>query len=125
VAIVLIVEDEPDLLLLLGMAFEAAGHRVGMAADGDAALRRLRAEAFDVVVLDVMMPVLDGWQVLGALQGDPSAPPVVVLSAADGAVNRSRAAELGAALFVSKPFVMARLVETVERIARPSDPEAR
>jgi DNA-binding response OmpR family regulator len=121
VANVLIVEDEPDLLLLLGLAFEAAGHQVVMAADGDAALRRIRGEPF-AIVLDVMMPVLDGWQVLGALQGDPSAPPVVVLSAADGIVNRTRAAELGAALFVGKPVAMTDLVQTVERVAAGRTP---
>jgi DNA-binding response OmpR family regulator len=122
VANVLIVEDEPDLLLLLGLAFEAAGHQVVMAADGDAALRRIRGESFDVIVLDVMMPVLDGWQVLGALKGDPSAPPVVVLSAADGSVNRTRAAELGAVLFVGKPVTMTDLVQTVERVAAGQAP---
>jgi len=117
VAHVLVVEDEPDLLLLLGVAFEAAGHRVRMAADGDMALRQLRAERYDVVVLDVMMPVLDGWQVLESLRHDPDAPPVVVLSAASGAENRKRAADLGAAGFVGKPVELATLVQVVEAMA--------
>jgi CheY-like chemotaxis protein len=101
---VLIVDDEPDILLLLRLNLELAGYETGMAADGDEALLRLRRERFDVVLLDLQMPVLDGWGVLTALREDPAAPPVVVLTAfanADG--FRDRAFGLGAVGFVSKP----------------------
>ena len=110
----LIVEDEPDLLLLLSVAFEGAHHHVRLAADGDVALSQLRRERFDVVVLDVMMPVLDGWQVLAAMQECPHAPPVVVVSAADTHANKTRARKLGAADFVGKPFHVEHLIERVE-----------
>jgi DNA-binding response OmpR family regulator len=110
----LIVEDEPDLLLLLGVAFEGAHHDVRLAADGDVALTKLRHERFDIVLLDVMMPVLDGWQVLSAMQGCAEAPPVVVLSAADTHANRVRARDLGAADFIGKPFRVDALIERVE-----------
>jgi CheY-like chemotaxis protein len=64
-----------------------------------------------------MMPVLDGWQVLESLRHDPNAPLAVVLSAASGAENRKRAADLGAAAFVGKPVELASLVEMVEAMA--------
>ena len=70
-ASVLVVDDEPDILLLHRLNLEAAGHRVVLAADGITALERIAEERPDVVVLDVMMPVLDGWGVLERLRIDP------------------------------------------------------
>jgi DNA-binding response OmpR family regulator len=110
----LIVEDEPDVLLMLSMAFEGAHHDVRLAADGDVALTHLRRERFDIVLLDVMMPVLDGWQVLTTMQGCEQPPPVVVMSAADNVANQTRARDLGAVDFVGKPFQLAQLIERVE-----------
>jgi CheY-like chemotaxis protein len=101
---VLIVDDEPDILLLLRLNLELAGYDTALAADGDEALQRLRKDTFDVVLLDLQMPVLDGWAVLSALKDHDHSPPVVVLTAfanADG--FRERAFGLGAAGFVSKP----------------------
>lgn len=121
----LIVEDEPDLLLLLSLAFEAAHHDVRLAADGDAALTQLRRERFDVVLLDVMMPVLDGWHVLAALQDCSAAPPVVVVSAADTTTNKVRARDLGAVDFVGKPFRVDELIERVEGYVRPASEPSR
>jgi CheY-like chemotaxis protein len=101
---VLIVDDEPDILLLLRLNLEAAGFDTGLAADGDEALQRLRRDRFDVVLLDLAMPVLDGFGVLAALHDDPAAPPVVVLTAyANTQGYRQRAFALGATGFVAKP----------------------
>lgn len=100
---VLIVDDEPDVLLLLRITLEAAGLQTGLAADGDEALQRMRRERFDAVLLDLNMPVLDGYGVLEALRADPSAPPVVVLSAWTGAAARQRALGLGAVAYLTKP----------------------
>jgi CheY-like chemotaxis protein len=101
---VLIVDDEPDILLLLRLNLEGAGFETGLAADGDEALQRLRRESFDVVLLDLAMPVLDGFGVLAAWRDDDAAPPVVVLTAyANTEGYRDRAFALGAAGFVPKP----------------------
>lgn len=113
---VLIVDDEPDLLLMLRVSLEAAGFETGLAADGDEALRRLRAERFDVVLLDMMMPVLDGWAVLGALKNDPTAPPIIVVTARTAQADKDRAFDLGAADFVSKPFMLEDLISRIGQV---------
>ncbi len=101
---ILIVDDEPDVLLTLRMIFEAEGFDPLLAADGETALRRVDEELPDLVVLDIMMPVLDGWFVLAELGGRPTHPHVVVCSAKSGDEDRARARELGAAEYVTKPF---------------------
>jgi DNA-binding response OmpR family regulator len=111
--LVLIVEDEPDMLLLLRLTLEDAGFETCLAADGETALRRIDAERPDVVLLDLMLPVLDGWGVLAELATRPAGPPVVICSATDGRRERTRAAELGAVAFVPKPFEVEDLVRVL------------
>jgi CheY-like chemotaxis protein len=113
---VLIVDDEPDLLLMLRVSLEAAGFETGLAADGDEALRRVRAEHFDVMLLDMMMPVLDGWAVLGALKSDPTAPPIIVVTARTAQADKDQAFDLGAADFVSKPFMLEDLISRIGQV---------
>ena len=113
---VLIVDDEPDLLLMLRVSLEAVGFETGLAADGDVALQRMRAERFDVVLLDVMMPVLDGWSVLEALKDDADAPPVLVVSAKTAMQDRERALALGAAAYITKPFDLDALVAKLHEV---------
>ncbi|GAC1536879.1 MAG: hypothetical protein NVS3B12_20320 [Acidimicrobiales bacterium] len=113
---VLIVDDEPDLLLMLRVSLEAVGFETGLAADGDAALRRMKAERFDVVLLDVMMPVLDGWSVLEALKDDSDAPPVVVVSAKSALQDQERARALGAAEYITKPFDLDSLIAKLHEV---------
>jgi DNA-binding response OmpR family regulator len=103
-ASVLVVDDEPDILLLHRLNLEAAGHRVVLAADGVTALERIAEERPDVVVLDVMMPVLDGWGVLERLRLDTRPPPVLVVSAKSSTADVQRARELGAGDYLSKPY---------------------
>jgi len=113
---VLIVDDEPDVLLTLRMIFEAEGFDPILAADGETALRRVDDEHPDLVVLDIMMPVLDGWFVLAELGGRPTHPSVVVCSAKSGDVDRSRAADLGADEYVTKPFEPDDLVDVIRAV---------
>lgn len=113
---VLIVDDEPDLLLMLRVSLEAVGFETGLAADGDAALRRIRADRFDVVLLDVMMPVLDGWSVLEAMKDDVDAPPVVVVSAKSALQDQERARALGAVDYVTKPFDIDSLIAKLHEV---------
>ncbi|MEX0835138.1 MAG: response regulator, partial [Nitriliruptor sp.] len=80
---VLVVDDEPDVLLLCRVNLEFEGYRVLEASDGEQALARLEDELPDVVLLDVMMPKLDGWAVLERIKSDPRTAkvPVVMLTA--------------------------------------------
>lgn len=110
---VLIVDDEPDVLLTLRMILEAEGFDTALAADGETALRRIDDEQPDVVLLDLMMPVLDGWYVLAELAGRTRRPRVVVCSAKTAAADRQRARDLGADEYLTKPFDPDRLVTVI------------
>jgi DNA-binding response OmpR family regulator len=120
---VLIVDDEPDILLMLRVALEAKGHDIALAADGDSAVRRVARESFDLMLLDVMMPVMDGWGVLEALQNVHDAPRVIVVSARTMSADVARAVNLGAADYVVKPFSLPALVARVSEVASWSDDE--
>jgi two-component system response regulator PrrA len=121
---VLIVEDDPDLLVILRVNLSAAGLDPMLAGDGRTAIDRVVKEHPDVVVLDVMLPGVDGWQVLEELHalGDPA--PVVVCSAKKNVEDRSRAAELGAVAYVVKPFDIDLLVDSVLDAVRRRGGEA-
>ena len=112
-ATILIVDDEPDILLMLRMSLEDEGHDVVMAADGQMALERIAEHHPDLVLLDVMMPVLDGFGVLESKQQQGDTTPVVMLSAKSEEADVARAMSLGAVEFVSKPFDLDRIVALV------------
>ena len=123
---VLIVDDEPDVLLLLRIELEAEGFETLLAADGETALRRIVEERPDVVLLDVMMPVVDGWGVLQRLADQGSTTKVIVLSAKASTSDIAHALELGAHEYVTKPFEPAALLVTVAHVLQssPADLEA-
>ncbi len=113
---VLVVDDEPDILLLHRLNLEFAGHQVLLAADGMKALARIDADDPDVVVLDVMMPVLDGWGVLDRLRDKAGAPPVLVVSAKSAREDVERAMSSGASAYLKKPFEADDLLEAVSKL---------
>ena len=96
---ILIVDDEPDVRFVLKMAFQSAGHRIVEAHHGVAALERVKDSRPDLVVTDVMMPVLDGLGLIRQLRSDPhtAAIPILVLSAHPNAASGADAA-------LAKPF---------------------
>jgi DNA-binding response OmpR family regulator len=110
---VLIVEDDPDLLVVLRVNLTAIGVEPILAGDGRTAISRIQSERPDAVVLDVMLPGIDGWSVLEDLHamGDPV--PIVVCSAKKDVEDMERARELGASGYVIKPFDIDRLVDAV------------
>ena len=123
---VLIVDDEPDILLLLRIDLEAEGYETFLAADGETAIKRILEERPDVVLLDVMMPVVDGWGVLRRLRDSGNWTRVIVLSAKTNDNDVVSALELGACEYVTKPFDPAALLLTVEHVlaSSPEDLEA-
>jgi CheY-like chemotaxis protein len=103
---VLVVDDEPQVVWMLQFSLEAEGYETIAARDGRAALDEVREHHPSVVLLDIMMPVMDGWAVLEELQEFPpeERPRVIVVSARASLRDRAKAAELGADAFVAKPF---------------------
>jgi DNA-binding response OmpR family regulator len=103
---ILIVDDNPDNLALLGNVLRDAGYRVRGAADGRTALRVAAARAPELILLDVQMPEMDGYEVCLRLKADPLLRdiPVIVISALDEVGDKVRAFEVGAMDYVTKPF---------------------
>src|SRR5437879_11667609 len=124
---VLVVEDEPDIRALIVHHLTQAGSRCRTAADGTEALTRLRAAAPDLIVLDLMLPGIDGLEVTRRVRAEPAwaAVPIIMLTAKADEVDRVVGLELGADDYVAKPFspkeLLAR-VRAVLRRARPADP---
>ena len=113
---VLIVDDDPDILLFLRIDLEAEGFETSLAAEGETALRRIEEDRPDVVILDVMMPVLDGWATLEAIMAGSRPPRVVILTAKSSQQDRDRAARLGADRYVTKPFAPREVVEAIREV---------
>ena len=120
---VVVVEDEEDLATLVTLNLEIAGYDVRSAEDGQAGIDLVRAVRPDVVLLDVMMPRKDGWQVLRELKGDASTQdiPVVMLTALAEERDLIRGHLQGAVRYVTKPFEMRDLLEVVEIASREPD----
>ncbi len=113
---VLIVDDEPDILLMLRVNFETEGFETILASDGATALRRIKEDNPDIVLLDIMMPILDGWAVLQECSKLEQAPRIIVLSAKAGSDDISRAQKLGADEYVTKPFDPDQLIQIVNDV---------
>jgi DNA-binding response OmpR family regulator len=115
---VLVVDDEPDVLLLCRLNLEQRGHQVLEAPNGDEALDLAREGTTDLVVLDLMLPGIDGYQVLQALRADDrtSGIPVLVLTAKSLQADRERSRQLGAAAFLTKPFLPDELCDMVDEV---------
>jgi DNA-binding response OmpR family regulator len=113
---VVIVEDEPDTLLMLRLNLEAVGFETSLAADGGTAIRRIENERPDVVLLDLMMPIMDGWTVLAELRTWSEPPPVIVCSARGSHRDIHRAHEMGAAEYIVKPFDVDDLIVAVREV---------
>ncbi len=110
---VLIVDDEPNVRLMLRTALESVGYTVTEAADGQASLASLRSDGADLVLLDLQMSGLDGMEVLRRLRDDGDDVPVVVVTAHGSVPTAIRAMELGALDFLAKPIEPSVLRRTV------------
>jgi len=125
---VLVVDDEEYILRILGFALRAEGWDVITASDGARAVQQVSVKRPDIIVLDLMMPVMDGYQVLQRLKGEPGSRdiPVIVLTAKGRDADREAALEAGADLYMTKPFSPQRLVERVQEMLTASpEPPAR
>jgi two-component system OmpR family response regulator len=116
----LVVEDEPDLLAGLVRALRKQGYSVDTAPDGEEGLYKARDTDYDAIVLDVMLPRLDGWELLARLR-ETKATPVLMLTARDRSADRVRGLDAGADDYLVKPFdtpeLLARLRALIRRTA--------
>ncbi|HEX9888068.1 MAG TPA: response regulator [Nitriliruptorales bacterium] len=117
---VLAVDDDPVIQRLLQVNLEMEGYEVELASDGEEALEKARAFLPDVVLLDIMMPKKDGWQVCAELKQDPDLKdvPVIFLSARAQDLDVQRGTELGAEAYITKPFDPIDLLDLVAELAK-------
>src|ERR1043165_8109658 len=125
---ILVVDDEPDALELIQYNLKAAGYDVVTAADGEEALKKARAAQPALVILDVMLPEVDGLEVCKTLRREPATAtvPIIMLTAKAAENDRVLGLELGADDYVTKPFSPRELVLRVKAMLRrrtPSEPE--
>jgi DNA-binding response OmpR family regulator len=121
VAKILIVEDEPDMVLGLKDNFEFEGYEVITAGDGAIGLEKARAAKPDLVILDIMLPVLSGLEVCKTLRGEGFEKPIVMLTARGQEIDKVVGLELGADDYVTKPFSIRELLARVRAILRRSE----
>ena len=124
---ILVVDDEQNIIDLATMYLEQDGFRVIAAPDGQQALDRIAADGPDLVVLDLMLPKIDGWEVCRRVRAAPSASdlPIIMLTARDDDVDKIVGLELGADDYLTKPFNPRELVARVKAILRRAAPKSR
>jgi two-component system phosphate regulon response regulator PhoB len=122
---ILVVDDEPDAVELVGFNLKGAGYDVSSAVDGEEALKKARDLLPDLIVLDLMIPAVDGLEVCKILRRDARTAtiPIVMLTAKAAEVDRVLGLELGADDYVTKPFSPRELVLRVKRLLRSADAE--
>ena len=130
---ILVVEDDPDIAELIRHYLEKSGHAVQVLGSGGAVLPKVRGERPDLIVLDLMLPGLDGLMVCQALRSDPltAAIPIIMVTARGDEADRIAGLELGADDYVTKPFSAKELVARVSALLRrtqrldPAEPVVR
>ncbi len=116
---ILVVDDQRNIRALLRLYLEQAGYRVEEAADGETALQRITASPPDLLILDLMLPRLDGWELCRRLRaGKHATLPILMLTARDDDVDKIVGLELGADDYVTKPFNPREIVARVRAILR-------
>lgn len=116
---VLLAEDEPNIVESLTFLMERAGFDIAAESDGRKALERALSDTPDILILDVMLPELDGYEILRQLRADPRTErlPVLMLTAKGQREDREAALECGADLFITKPFSNSEIVDAVKLLA--------
>ncbi len=115
---ILLVEDDDSIVLGLKMNLEAEGYDVDVAGDGTAGLEAAEAARPDLVILDVMLPKLNGFEMLRHLRGAGSMVPVIMLSARGHEMDKVMGLDLGAEDYITKPFGLAELLARVKAVLR-------
>jgi DNA-binding response OmpR family regulator len=115
---ILVVDDDPELIELLGFNLQMAGFIVSRAANGAEALKKVKAAIPDLIVLDVMMPEMNGFEVCEILRRNPetSGIPIIMLTAVSSELSRFAGFGAGATDYVTKPFSIKQLIGRIEEL---------
>jgi two-component system copper resistance phosphate regulon response regulator CusR len=115
---ILVIEDEKKTAAFLAKGLREAGFAVDVACDGETGLERALAKKFDLLIVDVMLPHKDGWEVVAQLRHDGIRTPILFLTARDSVRDRVKGLELGADDYLVKPFAFAELLARVRSVLR-------
>jgi DNA-binding response OmpR family regulator len=123
---VLVVDDEPDLVRVLEFGLRASGYTVESASDGQEGLKKAREIKPDVILLDLMLPKLDGYKVCRLLKFDDRFKhiPIIILSARTQEGDQTLALEMGANRFVTKPYDFAEILGYIETLLKSPTPHS-
>ncbi len=121
---ILIVEDDPSLASGLARILQGEGFAVDVSGEGEEAVRAESAEKFDLMILDLGLPTIDGFTVLQTVRGKGNKLPVLVLTARDNVMDRVQGLNLGADDYMAKPFAMPELTARVRALLRRSQAQA-
>jgi phosphate regulon transcriptional regulator PhoB len=119
---ILAVDDEPDIIELLSYNLSREGFEVTTATDGEEALKKIKAKSFDLVILDLMMPGIQGMELCRILRNDPRTKglPIIMLTAKTEEVDRILGLEMGADDYITKPFSPRELIARIKAVLRRS-----
>ena len=123
---ILVIEDEKKTAAFLAKGLREAGFEVDIANDGERGLERARANKFHLLVVDIMLPQKDGWEVVSELKADGVRTPILFLTARDSVRDRVKGLELGADDYLVKPFAFSELLARIRSVLRRApqrDPE--
>jgi DNA-binding response OmpR family regulator len=118
---VLIIEDEPGILLSLKDEFESEGYIVYTAEDGEIGFKMVKQQKPDLVILDIMLPLLDGYEVCKKLRMEGDTTPIIMLTVKDKEIDRVLGLELGADDYVTKPFSLRELMARARAVLRRAE----
>ena len=115
---ILVVDDEPDIVNMLKMRLEASGYEVIIAGDGNTAYNKAKSDSPDLIILDLMLPNMDGYQVCGLLKKDTryAKIPIIIFTARAQKSDQDLGLEVGANAYITKPFEAKELLEKIKSL---------
>ncbi|MCX6922339.1 MAG: response regulator [Verrucomicrobia bacterium] len=123
---ILVVEDDLDMVELLRFNLKTEGYALGTAADGVEAVKKARSMRPDLILLDLMLPDLDGFAVCDILRRDPKTAsiPIIMLTAMSSQLSRFNGLDAGANAYITKPFRHKHLLQCIQELLRPNPEQA-